>query len=105
MTGYTSPTGLVTRDGLGVSATVGFLEVTYGASFVLVQPAEEEGSDEVVPEEEGSDEEEPTEEERGVFSISNPASGGVINGITSDVTPEGRVLNMWAGDACQRNFI
>ncbi len=80
--GHTSPTGLVTRDGLGVSATVGFLEVTYGASFEVVQPIEEE--------------------ELGLFSISNPASGGVINGTTSDVTPEGRVLNLWAGDACQR---
>ena len=83
--GHTSPTGLVTRDGLGVSATVGFLEVTYGASFEVVQPVEEE--------------------ELGVFSVSNPASGGVINGTTSDVTPEGRVLNLWAGDACQRVFI
>ena len=90
VTGHTSPTGLVTRDGLGVSATVGFLEVTYGASFVLVQPAEEE---------------EPEQEERGVFSISNPASGGVIHGTTSDVTPEGRVLNLWSGDACRRVFI
>ena len=31
--GHTDPTGLVTKDGLGVSATVGFLEVTYGSSF------------------------------------------------------------------------
>lgn len=83
--GHTSPTGLVTRDGLGVSATVGFLEVVYGASFVVLQPIEEE--------------------EPGVFSISNPASGGVINGTTSDVTSEGRVLSLWAGDACQRVFV
>ncbi len=83
--GHTSPTGLVTRDGLGVSATVGFLEVIYGASFEVDQPVEEE--------------------ELGVFSISNPASGGVINGTTSDVTPEGRVLNLWAGGACQRIFV
>ena len=89
-TGHTSPTGLVTRDGLGVSATVGFLEVTYGASFVFLQPAQEEES---------------TEEQRGVFSISNPASGGVIHGTTSDVTPEGRVLNLWAGNACTRTPI
>ena len=83
--GHTDPTGLVTKDGLGVSATVGFLEVTYGSSSEVVQPIEGE--------------------EIGLFSVTNPASGGVINGTTSDVTPEGRVLSMWAGDACLRIFI
>lgn len=83
--GHTRPTGLVTRDGLGVSATVGFLEVAYGASFDFVESTAEE-------------------DQRGVFSVSNPASGGVIHGTTSDATPQGRVLNLWAGDACRRAF-
>lgn len=83
--GHTDPTGLVTKDGLGVSATVGFLEATYGASFMVVQPMEDD--------------------ELGVFSITNPASGGVINGTTSDVIPQGRVLSMWAGDTCTRVFV
>ncbi|MCY3850566.1 MAG: hypothetical protein OXF75_07180 [Acidimicrobiaceae bacterium] len=84
-TGHIDPTGLVTKDGLGVSATVGFMEAVYGASFEVVQPMEGE--------------------EIGLFSVANPASGGVINGTTSDVTPDGRVLNMWAGDACVRIFV
>lgn len=85
VSGHTDPTGLVTKDGLGVSATVGFLEVTYGSSLEIVQPTEGE--------------------DLGLFSVTNPASGGVINGTTSDVTPEGRVLSMWAGDTCVRIFV
>ena len=80
VSGYTDPTGLVTKDGLGVSATVGFLEVIYGSSLELIQPTDGK--------------------ELGLFSIRNPASGGVINGTTSDVNPEGRVIGMWAGDTC-----
>ena len=85
VSGHTDPTGLVTKDGLGVSATVGFLEVTYGSSLEMIQPIQGE--------------------ELGLFSVTNPASGGVINGTTSDMTPEGRVLSMWAGDTCVRIFV
>ena len=85
VSGHTDPTGLVTKDGLGVSATVGFLEVAYGSSLEMLQPMEGE--------------------ELGLFSVANPASGGVISGTTSDATPEGRVLSMWAGDACVRIFV
>ncbi len=78
------PTGLVTRDGLGIGATVGFLEVTYGDALVIVAALEGE--------------------DIGLFAVTNPGSGGVLNGITSSLDPEGEVTGLWAGDSCTRIF-
>lgn len=79
------PAGLVTRDGLGVTATVGFLEITYGSALVLVAPLEGE--------------------DVGLFAVTNPGSGGVLNGTTTSLEPDGRVIDLWAGDSCTRVFV
>ncbi|MEM8707283.1 MAG: hypothetical protein AAGE98_12550 [Actinomycetota bacterium] len=78
------PTGLVTPEGLGESATVGFLEVTFPNTLVLV-PAFE---DDIV----------------GVFAITNPTTGAVLTGTTLGLDPNGVVTSLWAGDSCTRVF-
>lgn len=82
--GHEDPEGLVTFSGIGVTATVGFLEVTLGSSLQLV---------EAIPED-------PT----GLFAATNPGSGALLNGTTSSRDPEGQVTALWAGDACTRIF-
>jgi len=82
--GHLSPVGLVTLDGLGESATVGFLEVTYPTAMVLV-PA---FPDDIV----------------GVFAVTNPQTGAVLNGTTLGLDPQGVVTTLWAGDSCTRVF-
>ena len=82
--GHRDPTGLVTPEGLGESATVGFLEVTFPGAFVLVPPFE----DDIV----------------GIFAVTNPQTGGVLNGTTLGLDPEGVVTSLWAGDSCTRVF-
>jgi hypothetical protein len=82
--GHNDPAGLVTLDGLGESATVGFLEVTFGDALVLL--AAFEGGD------------------IGLFAITNPSTGAVLNGITDGLHPEGVVTTLWAGDSCTRVF-
>ena len=82
--GHLDPTGLVTPEGFGESATVGFLEVTFPGAFVLVLPFE----DDIV----------------GIFAITNPQTGGVLNGTTLGLDPEGVVTSIWAGDSCTRAF-
>ncbi len=82
--GHSDPAGLVTLDGLGESATVGFLEVTFGDALVLI--AAFEGDD------------------IGLFAITNPSTGAVLNGITDGLHPEGVVTILWAGDSCTRVF-
>ena len=82
--GHLDPTGLVTPEGLGVTATVGFLEVTFPTAFVL-QPAFE---DDIV----------------GIFAITNPSTGAVLNGTTLGLDPNGVVTSLWAGDSCTRIF-
>jgi hypothetical protein len=82
--GADDPIGLVTIDGLGVGATVGFLEVNYGSAL------------ELVPAFEGS--------ETGLFAVTNSGSGASLVGITDSLEPEGIVESMWAGDECQRVF-
>lgn len=82
--GHLDPTGLVTPEGFGESATVGFLEVTFPGAFVLVPPFEGD----IV----------------GIFAITNPQTGGVLNGTTLGLDPEGVVTSIWAGDSCTRVF-
>jgi len=82
--GHSSPTGLVTLDGLGESATVGFLEVTYGGALAIVAAFE---GDTV-----------------GIFAVTNPGTGGVLSGTTEGLHPEGVVTTLWAGDSCTRAF-
>ena len=82
--GHDDPEGLVTLGGIGVTATVGFLEVTLGSSLQLV---------EAIPGD-------PT----GLFAATNPGSGGLLNGTTSSRDPEGTVVSLWAGDSCTRIF-
>lgn len=82
--GSRDPTGLVTVDGLGVGATVGFLEVNYGSALTLV------------PAFEGA--------EAGVFAVTNSGNGGTVLGVTSSLEPEAVVTEMWAGDECTRVF-
>ena len=82
--GADDPSGLVTIDGLGVGATVGFLEQNYGGSLNLV------------PAFEGS--------EAGIFAVTNSGSGGTFLGITESLEPDGRIGEMWAGDECTRVF-
>ncbi len=82
--GIDNPGGLVTVDGLGYGATVGFLEVTYGAAFELFVAIEGDPS--------------------GLFVVTNPGSGGVLLGITDLRDPDGAVVAMWAGDSCTRIF-
>ena len=82
--GTDDPPGLVTIDGLGVGATVGFLEVNYGGAL------------ELVPAFEGS--------ESGIFSVTNSGSGGTVLGITESLEPDARIAEMWAGDECTRVF-
>lgn len=82
--GHLDPTGLVTPEGFGESSTVGFIEVTFPGAFVLVPPFEGD----IV----------------GIFAITNPQTGGVINGTTLGLDPEGVVTTLWAGDSCTRVF-
>ena len=82
--GADDPSGLVTIDGLGVGATVGFLQQNYGAALNLV------------PAFEGS--------EAGIFAVTNSGSGGTFLGITESLEPEARIGEMWAGDECIRVF-
>ncbi len=82
--GHEDPEGLVTFAGVGVGATVGFLEVTLGNSLQLVA---------AIPDD-------PT----GLFAATNPGSGGLLNGTTSARDPEGLVTSLWAGDSCTRIF-
>ena len=82
--GHRDPTGLVTPEGLGESATVGFLEVTFPGAFVLVPPFE----DDIV----------------GIFAVTNPQTGGVLSGTTLGLDPDGVVTSIWAGDSCTRVF-
>ena len=82
--GADDPNGLVTIDGLGVGATVSFLELNYGGALNLV------------PAFEGSD--------SGIFAVTNSGSGGTLLGITESLEPEALIAEMWAGDECTRVF-
>lgn len=82
--GHLDPRGLVTPEGLGESATVGFLEVTFPNVFDLV-PAFD---DDIV----------------GIFDVVNPTTGAVLNGTTLGLDPNGVVTSLWAGDTCTRIF-
>lgn len=83
-TGHDDPEGLVTISGVGVTATVGYLEVTLGGSLQLVA---------AIPDD-------PT----GLFAATNPGSGGILNGTTTSRDPDGVVTSLWAGDSCTRIF-
>ena len=72
----------MTIDGLGVGATVGFLERNYGTALDLA-PALEDG-------------------EAGAFAVTNPTSRGRLFGVTESLEPEGEILEMWAGEECTR---
>ena len=78
--GHLDPTGLVTPEGLGESATVGFLEVTFPNVLDLV-PAFD---DDIV----------------GIFAVVNPTTGQRFNGTTLGLDPNGVVTSLWAGDTC-----
>ena len=80
--GHLDPTGLVTPEGLGESATVGFLEVTFPNVLDLV-PAFD---DDIV----------------GIFAVVNPTTGQRFNGTTLGLDPNGVVTSLWAGDTCAR---
>ena len=80
--GSDEPEGLVTIDGLGVGATVAFLERNYGTAL------------ELAPALEGDD--------AGAFAITNPTSQGRLVGITESLEPDAEILEMWAGDDCTR---
>ena len=82
--GHLEPTGLVTPEGLGESATVGFLEVTF-PNVLDLAPAFD---DDIV----------------GVFAVVNPTTGAVFNGTTLGLDPNGVVTSLWAGDTCTRIF-
>ena len=82
--GHRVPTGLVTPEGVGESATIGLLQVTYGAALQL-EPVFE---DDIV----------------GIFAVTNPQTGAIINGITMGLDPEGVVTTLWAGESCSRIF-
>ena len=82
--GHRAPTGLVTPEGVGESATVGLLRVTYGKALVIVPVF----ADDIV----------------GVFAVTNPSTGAVLNGTTLGLDPDGVVTTLWAGDSCQRVF-
>ena len=82
--GHLDPTGLVTPEGLGESATVGFLEVTFPNVLDLV-PAFD---DDIV----------------GIFAVVNPTTGQRFNGTTLGLDPNGVVTSLWAGDSCARVF-
>lgn len=82
--GHRTPTGLVTPEGVGESGTVGLLEVTYGSALQLVAAFE----DDIV----------------GVFAVTNPQTGAVLNGTTLGLDPDGVVTTLWAGDSCARLF-
>ena len=80
--GADEPEGLVTIDGLGVGATVAFLERNYGTALEM-GPALEDV-------------------ENGAFAITNPTSGGRLVGITESLEPDAQILEMWSGDECTR---
>jgi len=82
--GHRTPTGLVTPEGVGESGTVGLLEVTYGSALQLVAAF----ADDIV----------------GVFAVTNPQTGAVLNGTTLGLDPDGVVTTLWAGDSCARLF-
>jgi len=82
--GHDDPEGLVTLGGVGVTATVGFLQVSLGNSLQLVA---------AIP-----------GDPVGLFAATNPGSGGLLNGTTSTREPEGVVTSLWAGDSCTRIF-
>ncbi|MEO0492969.1 MAG: hypothetical protein AAF081_06105 [Actinomycetota bacterium] len=82
--GHLDPTGLVTPEGLGESATVGFLEVTFPNALAIVPAFEGD----IV----------------GIFAVTNPSTGAVLNGTTLGLDPNGVVTSLWAGDSCTRAF-
>ena len=82
--GASDPAGLVTIDGLGVGAPVGFLQANYGTALDLVSALE----DTYV----------------GLFAATNPGSGGTLLGLTSSLDPDAEILEIWAGDECTRVF-
>lgn len=84
VSGIDSPVGLVTIDGLGFGATVGFLEVTYGTAVTIAEAIPGDPS--------------------GLFAVTNPASGGVLLGVTTTRDPDGVITSMWAGDSCTRIY-
>jgi len=84
VSGIDNPVGLVTIDGLGYGATVGFLEVTYGSAVTIAEAIPGDPS--------------------GLFAVTNPASGGVLLGVTTTRDPEGVITSMWAGDSCTRIY-
>ena len=83
--GRDDPEGLVTISGVGVTATVGFLEATLGGSLQLVEAIEGD----------------PT----GLFAATNPGSGALLNGTTTSRDANGTVISLWAGDSCTRVFV
>ena len=86
--GADDPEGLVDASGLGVGATVGFLEVTYGDALQIDVFTEGE------PE--------------GIFGITDTEAdtggSGVLIGSTTGLDPDATVTALWAGDTCPRAF-
>jgi len=82
--GVEQPEDLVTVEGFGVTATVGFMDVVFGLSYQLV------------PLNEGSI--------VGLFAVTNPATGAVLSGTTLGLDGNGVVTSLWAGDSCARAF-
>ncbi len=82
--GHRTPTGLVTPEGIGESATIGLLHVTFANAIVIVAAFQ----DDIV----------------GVFAVTNPGTGAVLNGTTLGLDPDGVVTSLWAGDSCTRVF-
>lgn len=82
--GHRAPTGLVTPEGVGESATIGLLQVTYGAALQLESVFE----DDIV----------------GIFAVTNPQTGAILNGTTVGLDPTGVVTSLWAGESCSRIF-
>ena len=82
--GHDDPAGLVTLSGVGVTATVAYLEASLGGSLQMVA---------AIP-----------GDPVGLFAATNPGSGGILNGTTTTRDPDGVVTSLWAGDSCTRIF-
>ena len=73
-----------TLERIGVGSTVADMRTAYSDGFSIVQAVETDPA--------------------GFFDLDAVGLDGGISGATSNTTDSGRVLQLWAGEACSRLF-
>ena len=78
------PLARVRLERIGVGSTVADMRTAYSDGFSIVQAVETDPA--------------------GLFDLDAVGLDGGISGATSNTTDSGRVLQLWAGEACSRLF-